>query len=138
MKDEAKQFLNNYKDFCDETTSQESTSTESLIARMLELENQGCNVARLNTAQAGMGAEAGEFGEIVKKILFQGKPYNEDNIFHMKRELGDVMWYVMQACLALDLDLDDVINENVSKLEKRYPGGSFDVYKSENRNVGDV
>lgn len=134
----AKEYLTNYKEFCDNVTSEESQSTEALVARMLQLESQGCNVARLNTAQAGLGAEAGEFGEIVKKILFQGKPYNEDNIFHMKRELGDVMWYVMQACLALDMDLDEIINENINKLEKRYTGGKFDVYKSENRKVSDI
>lgn len=138
MKQETKQFLKNYQAFCDTVTSDESQNTNALIRRMYELEEQGCQVARLNTAQVGLCAEGGEFAEIVKKILFQGKPYNADNIFHMKRELGDVMWYMMQACIALNLDLDDIIEENVRKLEKRYPGGSFDVWNSENREEGDL
>ena len=138
MKKETRAFLRNYQNFCDTVTSSESQSTDALIARMQEVSEQGCQVARLNTAQAGLAAEAGEFGEIVKKILFQGKPYDADNVFHMKRELGDVMWYMMQACIALNLDLDDIIEENVRKLEKRYPGGSFDVWRSENRKEGDL
>ena len=85
-----------------------------------------------------MCAESGEFTEIVKKIVFQGKPVNVDNLYHMKRELGDIMWYVAQACMTLDTTIDEIIEMNVEKLEKRYPGGSFDVYHSENRKDGDV
>ena len=85
-----------------------------------------------------MGAESGEFTEVVKKIVFQGKPVNEDNIFHMKRELGDIMWYVAQACMALDTDFNEIIEMNVEKLKARYPGGEFDVHYSENRKEGDV
>lgn len=138
MKQQTQQFMKNYSDFCDAVTSEESQQTAALMKRMQELEQQGCKVARLNTAQAGLAAEAGEFGEIVKKILFQGKPYTDDSVYHMKRELGDVMWYMMQACIALDLDLTQIIEENVQKLEKRYPGGSFDVWHSENRKEGDL
>ena len=83
-------------------------------------------------------AESGEFTEVVKKIIFQGKPYNEENVFHMKRELGDICWYLAQACMALDTTFDEVIEMNVDKLMARYPGGSFDVHKSENRQDGDV
>lgn len=90
------------------------------------------------TASTGLGSEGGEFQEIVKKILFQGKPLNEENIFHLKRELGDIMWYWMNACNALGLDPSDVITENVKKLEARYPGGVFDVTQSENRKEGDL
>ena len=86
----------------------------------------------------GLGAEAGEFTEIVKKIIFQGKPVNDDNMFHLKRELGDIMWYVAQACMALDVSIDDIIAMNVEKLSSRYPDGAFDVYYSENRQEGDV
>ena len=85
-----------------------------------------------------MTAESGEFTEVVKKIILQGKPYNEDNVFHMKRELGDICWYIAQACMALDTTFDEIIEMNVEKLEKRYPGGSFDVHKSENRQEGDL
>ena len=82
--------------------------------------------------------EAGEFTEVVKKIVFQGKPYNEENIFHMKRELGDICWYLAQAFMALDTDFNEILEMNVSKLESRYPGGTFDVHKSENRKEGDL
>jgi len=90
------------------------------------------------TAGMGLSAERGEFNEIIKKMFFQGKPLNEENVFHMKRELGDIMWYWMNACTALGLDPNDVINENVKKLESRYPGGKFDAWHSENRKQGDL
>ena len=86
----------------------------------------------------GICADGGEFTEVVKKIVFQGKPVNEENIFHMKRELGDIMWYVAQACMALDTDFNEIIEMNVEKLKARYPGGEFDVHYSENRKEGDL
>jgi len=95
-------------------------------------------VERLLTAAVGMSAESGEFTEVVKKMIFQGKPVNEENLFHLKRELGDVMWYVAQACMALDTSFDEIVEMNVEKLKKRYPGGEFDVHKSENRAKGDL
>jgi NTP pyrophosphatase (non-canonical NTP hydrolase) len=85
-----------------------------------------------------MAAETGEFCEIPKKIFFQGKALNEEAVFHMKRELGDIMWYWINACRALHLDPNEVIAENVRKLESRYPGGSFDPHYSENRKAGDL
>ena len=91
----------------------------------------------LLTAAVGINAEGGEFMEIVKKMVFQGKPWNDDNREHLIIELGDVMWYVMQACMALDVSIEDVVAGNVEKLKKRYPGGEFDVYKSENRAAND-
>jgi hypothetical protein len=96
------------------------------------------NVPLLLTAALGLAAETGEFCEIPKKIYFQGKPLTEENVFHMKRELGDVMWYWINACRALNLDPNDVIAENVNKLKARYPGGEFDVNHSENRQIGDL
>jgi NTP pyrophosphatase (non-canonical NTP hydrolase) len=96
------------------------------------------NVPLLLTAALGLAAETGEFCEIPKKIFFQGKPLTEENVFHMKRELGDVMWYWINACRALNLDPNDVIEENVNKLKSRYPGGEFDVHQSENRQTGDI
>jgi NTP pyrophosphatase (non-canonical NTP hydrolase) len=96
------------------------------------------NVPLLLTSAIGMAAETGEFCEIPKKIFFQGKQLDEDALFHMKRELGDVMWYWVNACNALGLDPNDVIAENVKKLEARYPGGKFDAHYSENRKEGDL
>ena len=98
----------------------------------------GVNMALLMTAAIGMAAEGGEFAEIPKKVAFQGKPMDEDTIFHMKRELGDIMWYWVNACRALNLDPNEVVAENVRKLEQRYPGGEFDSWFSENRKDGDL
>ena len=127
-----------YAHFVNAVTSQQSKSHEAFIYRIQELEGQGFPSERLLTASVGMCAEAGEFTEVVKKIVFQGKPVNEDNLFHLKRELGDIMWYVMQACMGLDTDLNEIIEMNVEKLASRYPDGAFDVHFSENRKEGDV
>ena len=128
-----------YLEFVEGVTSNESLHYASLISRTnnLELEDE-CNVPQLLTAALGLTAESGEFTEIVKKIILQGKPYNEDNVFHMKRELGDICWYIAQACMALDTSFDEIIEMNVDKLKKRYPGGEFDVSKSEHRKEGDI
>lgn len=130
--------LNKYSEFVDGVTSDPSKDFETLIARMRQLQTQGANVPRLLTAGIGLASEGGEFDEIVKKIIFQGKEYNADNIFHMKRELGDIIWYWIQACMALGLDPNDVVAENVKKLESRFPGGSFDAWYSENRRDNDL
>ena len=105
---------------------------------MVELDEKGANIERLLTAGVGINAEGGEFLEIIKKMIFQGKPFNEANREHMIIELGDLMWYAAQACMALEVSFDEVIARNVKKLEARYPGGAFDVYYSENRAEGDL
>tara|TARA_Y100001963_G_scaffold22023_1_gene28669 strand:- start:1109 stop:1510 length:402 start_codon:yes stop_codon:yes gene_type:complete len=125
-----------YKTFVNQVTSTESKDSDAFIYRLQEL---GGDVAiqRLLTAAVGISAEGGEFMEIVKKMIFQGKPANEDNLEHLKIELGDVMWYVAQACMALNVDLDEITDMNIKKLEKRYPEGHFSDYYSENRKAGD-
>lgn len=133
-----KTFLHNYRQFVDGVTSPVSKDDELFINRIKELSAKGLPVARLNTAGMGLASEGGEFDEIVKKILFHGKEYNEDNRFHMKRELGDIVWYWMNACIALNYDPYEIIEENVAKLESRYPGGKFSVWHSENRKEGDL
>ena len=128
-----------YLDFVAGVTSFPSTDLAALLARVTELDVEGdADVPRLLTAALGLTAESGEFTEVVKKILLQGKPYNNENVFHMKRELGDICWYIAQACMALDTTFDEIIEMNVRKLESRYPGGEFDVHKSENRKEGDL
>ena len=127
-----------YANFVDGVTSHPSKDFECFIESVSSLDGKGANIERLLTAAVGISAEGGEFMEIVKKMLFQGKPWTEDNKRHLIIELGDVMWYVMQACAALDVSLDDVVAGNVDKLKKRYPGGEFDVHKSENRREGDL
>jgi len=130
---------NKYLDFVTEVTSLPSTDLAVLLSRITELDvEQDADVPRLLTAALGLTAESGEFTEVVKKIILQGKPYNEENVFHMKRELGDICWYLAQACMALDTTFDEIIEMNVDKLKSRYPGGEFDVHKSENRKEGDV
>ena len=140
--------LNKYKDFVEAVTSKTSNDLTTFLDRCDEVDantdtatftyGPDINVPLLLTACLGLAAESGEFIEIPKKIFFQGKALTDENVFHMKRELGDIMWYWMNACRALHLDPNDVINENVKKLENRYPGGSFDAHYSENRKEGDL
>ncbi len=128
-----------YLEFVDGVTSEPSKDLAHLLRRISELEvEQDCDVPHLLTAALGLTAEAGEFTEVVKKIILQGKPYTEENVFHMKRELGDICWYIAQACMALNTTFDEIIEMNVDKLKARYPGGEFDVHHSENRKAGDL
>ena len=127
-----------YTEFVDAVTSDASTDFLALSGRLVELDEKGANIERLLTAGVGINAEGGEFLEIIKKMIFQKKPWNEDNKEHLIIELGDLMWYVTQACIALDVSIDEVITRNVRKLEKRYPGGNFDPYYSENRAEDDL
>ena len=131
--------LNKYKEFVEKVTSLESNSTMVLNNTMIELEKEsGVNIALLLTGAIGMASEGGEFSEIVKKCVFQGKPLNDETKFHAKRELGDIMWYWINSCRALGIDPNEVVEENVNKLKARYPGGEFDVHFSENRKEGDL
>ena len=131
--------LNAYKDFVAKVTSNESNNTGSLTGQLKVLENTtGVNIALLLTGSIGMASEGGEFSEIVKKCVFQGKPLDDETVFHCKRELGDIMWYWINSCRALGLDPNEVVEENVNKLKSRYPGGEFDVHYSENRKQGDL
>jgi len=127
-----------YTEFVNAVTSDASTDFLALSDRLVALDEKGANIERLLTAGVGINAEGGEFLEIIKKMIFQGKPWNADNKEHLIIELGDLMWYVTQACMALEVTIDEVVARNVTKLEKRYPGGSFDVYYSENRAEDDL
>ena len=129
--------LSKYTIFVDGVTSDPSKDYKSFIESLSTLDGEGSNIHRLLTAAVGISAEGGEFMEIVKKMVFQGKPWDDHNRKHLVIELGDVMWYVMQACAALNVTLDEVIEGNVDKLKKRYPGGDFDVHYSENRAAND-
>ena len=138
MSDEIKKFFSTYTDFVTKVTSDPSLNLEDLNARFTEIENESnIKTPRLLTAALGLGSETGEFVEIVKKMFLQGKPASDENVFHMKRELGDIMWYWVTACAALDLDPFEVITENQKKLEARY-GERFEVQRSEVRKDGDL
>ena len=126
-----------YEEFVSQVTSEPSTNFVDFADRIGELDREGANIERLLTSGVGINAEGGEFLEIIKKMVFQGKPWNEDNREHLIIELGDIMWYVAQACMALEVSMDQVLETNVKKLEKRYPDGAFDIYFSENRKAGD-
>jgi NTP pyrophosphatase (non-canonical NTP hydrolase) len=127
-----------YIEFVRQTTSPASSDFASLLSRLTELTVADADVPRLMTAAYGLTAESGEFTEVVKKIFLQGKPYTEENIFHMKRELGDICWYLAQACMALDTNFNEIMEMNYQKLSARYPEGTFDVHYSENRKEGDL
>ena len=144
--------LKKYQEFVQAVTSKESNDLTAFMNRLDRLDanyeaygsdgeymhGPNINVPLLLTGSVGLTAESGELIEIVKKMLFQGKPLNDENLFHMKRELGDIMWYWINTCRALELDPNEVIAENVKKLEARYPGGKFDIYHSENRKENDL
>ena len=131
--------LNKYKNFVEKVTSIESNEVSSLIDRLQSLETDtGVNISLLLTGSIGIASEGGDFSEIVKKCIFQGKPLDDDTRFHIKRELGDIAWYWINSCRALDLDPNEVIAENVNKLKNRYPEGNFNVWYSENREEGDL
>ncbi len=130
--------INDYAKFVDTTTSNESKDFLAFIGSTSKLESHdSINVARVMTSAIGMLAESGEFTEILKKMVFQGKEFNEANRFHMKRELGDILWYWIQGCIALGYTPDEVMDENIKKLEARYPNG-FEVSKSEVRADNDI
>ena len=138
MSDEIKKFFDTYTDFVTKVTSEPSIDLDALKKSFDDVEkNSNIKTPRLLTAALGLGSETGEFVEIVKKMFLQGKPPSEDNIFHMKRELGDIMWYWTTACAALDLDPYEVISENQEKLASRY-GAKFEVQRSEVRKEGDL
>ena len=129
--------FNKYEEFVAEVTSDCSTNFVDFADRIGELDREGANIERLLTAGVGINAEGGEFLEIIKKMVFQGKPWNDDNREHLIIELGDVMWYVAQATKSLGVSMEEVLDRNITKLSKRYPEGTFDAYYSENRKEGD-
>ena len=126
-----------YEEFVSQVTSEPSTNFVDFADRIGELDREGANIERLLTSGVGINAEGGEFLEIIKKMVFQGKPWNEDNREHLIIELGDIMWYVAQATQALGISMEEVLDTNITKLSKRYPAGTFDAYMSENRKAGD-
>lgn len=131
------EYLLDYTRFVDEVTSNESKEPQAFSDSLDVIDEFGVSPERILTAAIGIGAEGGEFMEIVKKCVFQGKPMDDEAQYHMKRELGDIIWYVTQACIAMGISLENVIDTNIQKLEARYPDG-FEVFRSENRDEGDI
>lgn len=88
---------------------------------------------RLEHALWGLNSEAGEAAGIMQKE-FQGHEFDKE---HMKKELGDCLWMIAEACEALDFSMDDVMQLNIDKLKARYPEG-FEADKSLHRKEGDI
>ena len=130
-------LLYDYVEFVDEVTSKASKDLEEFSDALDIIEEQGVAPERLLTAALGICAEGGEFTEVVKKCVFQGKPMDEHTQYHLKRELGDICWYIVQVCIALDISIEDVLYMNIEKLEARYPDG-FEAFRSNNRSEGDI
>ena len=127
-----------YAEFVDAVTSDESKDFVALSARLVALDEKGANIERLATGAIGLCSEGGEIMEIVKKLVFQGKPFDEETVFHLKRELGDVLWYYTQCLIALNVSIEEVVEMNVAKLVKRSHDGEFAPSYSESRQEGDL
>ena len=131
-------FLTDYQEFVDEVSSDATRNINNSFTDALDIvDEQGVEPSRLLTAGIGLSGEVGEFNDIVKKCVFQGKELDDDVVNHLRSELGDIMWYVAQGCIALDTTIEEIIDINTAKLEKRYPGG-FDEFRSDNRDEDDI
>ena len=129
--------LNDYNNFVNTVTSDASKNTKDFKDALDIMEEKGIDPSRLLTASVGLSGEVGEFNDIVKKLIFQGKEVDDDTKKHLKSELGDICWYMAQALIALDSSWEEIFDINVGKLSERYPGG-FDALKSASRKVGDI
>ena len=129
--------LNDYINFVNTVTSDASKNTKDFKDALDIMEEKGIDPSRLLTASVGLSGEVGEFNDIVKKLIFQGKEIDDDTKKHLKSELGDICWYMAQALIALDSSWEEIFDINVGKLSERYPGG-FDALKSASRRVGDI
>ena len=131
-------FLMDYQEFVDEVSSDATRNHNNSFTDALDIvDEQGVEPSRLLTAGIGLSGEVGEFNDIVKKCVFQGKELDDDVVNHLRKELGDIMWYVAQGCIALDTNIEEIIEMNTAKLKDRYPGG-FDEFRSDNRDEDDI
>lgn len=125
-------MLERYQEFVDGVTSEASKDDEVFLKRLAELSKE-ISISRMDTACSGIAGESGEIADLWKKIKFHGKPWNEENKDKMISEAGDMFWYLMLLCMALQIDPEDVITKNIDKLVSRYPGGKFSIERAENR-----
>jgi NTP pyrophosphatase (non-canonical NTP hydrolase) len=118
------EYFENYKNFVDGTTSEISKNDDVYLAKFQELSAKlNGNFSRLDTAVAGLNGEAGEVGDLWKKVKYHGLEYTDEIRDEFIKELGDVCWYVCQTAIALDIPLEEVIDRNIEKLRKRHPHG---------------
>ena len=112
-------MLRRYTEFVDGVTSVASKDTEELIKQIRNIESQGVNFARLDTAFNGLASESGEAADIIKKLKYHGKDYTPELRDHLIKELGDISWYWAQACIALEVNPEDVLRRS-KKTEKMF------------------
>lgn len=91
-------------------------------------------IGQILNASLGLSGEVGEFNDMLKKWIFHEKPLDEE---HLKKELGDICWYIAMMADSFGWNLDDILQMNVDKLKARYPEG-FDTVRANNRSEGDV
>lgn len=127
-----------YIEFVKQVTSPASSDVNVLIDRIKQLDSEGVKLTHLLTFALGASAELGEAVEIIKKCLFQGKPFDENAKRHLLLETSDSIFYICQMCIAMDITIEDIMQANYEKLSARYPEGTFSVYRSENRREGDL
>lgn len=119
-----KYFFENYARFVNSVTSETGKNDNYFNLRQQEISGWlNGNFARFDNAVAGLAGEAGEVGDLWKKLKFHGKELNEENRQKLIDELSDVCWYLMQAAIALGVPLDEVIEHNIAKLQARHPHG---------------
>jgi NTP pyrophosphatase (non-canonical NTP hydrolase) len=125
--------LEKYVGFVDNLTSNPSKNFNLYIAELNRLHSLGCNIERLDCALTGLNSESGEALDLVKKLKYHSKDWNEDIKVELIKEAGDIIFYWINLCLALDLDPNEIIAVNVEKLQGRHPAGVFNpFYDSKN------
>ena len=128
-----------YIDFVIGLVSPASKNLEDLVSRLeyLDTSTDYINIPGMITGAKGLTCESAEVEDIIKKVVFQGKPLDEETLHHIKLELGDALFYFVLLCDALDTDPKEVMLMNIDKLSKRFTSGKFTVVESENRKEGD-
>ena len=118
-------------DLIDKTASDEYLNFDAFLTAIAEADE---DIHMLLGAGIGLSGEVGEFNEILKKHVWQGREFDAD---HAKKELGDIYWYFALACKALDTTPEEIEKLITDKLMKRYEGGTFTVAQSNNRKIDD-
>ena len=109
-----------YQKFVKIPASDATNHYKSFKNRIEHLHDKNIEIQTLLTAGVGLMSESGEFGDIVKKIVFQNKEYDKEIRYKLIKELGDVLWYMAHACNALGISFETVMETNVEKLKHRF------------------
>jgi NTP pyrophosphatase (non-canonical NTP hydrolase) len=121
---EVEEFFNSYSQFVDAVTSNTAKNDELFATHFNELSKQlNGQYGRLDHAITGLTGEAGEVADVWKKIKYMGLEYNAETRDRLVKELGDVCWYLISAATALNVPLEQIINQNIEKLKARHPHG---------------